>query len=647
MLCLFLDSSSDYSELKDKSEVVYVDDFATISNFTSQVYDIIVFASGNFVEILGDLAAAIGPDTKLFKPKDLEVPLERTFKTFYDAASFLDELSSTKVLMDQGINFDEKLDLNNTQNMKLQGAIESVITTKAEEANAPIEEQNEGLNISFPDNDESEELTSVSLQMPDEEPENIEEAPDEIPLEAEEVPEEMSLAAEGEIDEQTNIALDDNELDLETGDIENIDLAAEDDIAELNELSVDDAADVIEMSDEEISSPLDDQEMSFSDNSDQEESVEEISENLKEDLNDDHNEVDDLDTNIDMELSPEESSDEGLGDLEDVNDIDDDLGGLDDLGDIDDLGTMSMSDDLYDDLTDMTDFNESTGETVVGSLDELSAGADDLDDDFLEATVVQDVSSFSGGQSADEADYEDDEEKTMIETRIPDSFEKPKVDVANFSKSVDQITNSLISSLDSNELLSLKVTLGELKEDRNNLLEKVDELQQKNEILKQENLNAKADSDEFKIEISILRKRHIAEMENLKHTLAISEQKREILETKLRNLTQELGSYGKRSEIDDNKLRQKERELENQLELMAIDADSKVKSRDTKILELKRKIDSLEFNMENMSIREKQSRKDKLLLEEKLARVIDTLRSSLNVLEDEIEITDIESGLNI
>ncbi len=637
---------NNYSDLRDKSEVVYVDDFNTISNFTSQLYDIIVFASGNFVEILEDLAPAIGPETKLFKPKDIEVPIERTFKTFYDADSFLDELSSTKVLLDQGINFDEKLDLDNTQNMKLQGAIESVITTKAEEANSPLEEQVEGLSISLPDSDDNEELTSVSLQMPDEEPENIEEVPDELSLEPEEVPQEMSLSTDGEIDEQVNIDLDDNQLDLETGDIESIDLADQEDIAELNELSVDDGADVIEMSDEEISSPADDQEMSLSDEA-QEESVEEISENLKEDIKEDikedtKDEVDDLDTSMDMELGPEKSED--LADFGDeLGDLDDDLG---ELGDIDDLGTMSMSDDLDDDLTDMTDFSESTGETVVGSLDDLSAGADDLDDDLLEATVIQDVSSLSS-RGEEDLLADDEDEKTQIGTRIPDSFVKPKVDVENFSKSVDQITSSLISSLDSNELLSLKVTLGELKEDRNNLLEKVDELQQKNEILKQESLNTKADSDEFKIEISILRKRHIAEMENLKHTLAISEQKREILETKLRNLTQELGSYGKRSEIDDNKLRQKERELENQLELMAIDADSKVKSRDTKILELKRKIDSLEFNMENMSIREKQSRKDKLLLEEKLARVIDTLRSSLNVLEDEIEITDIESSLNI
>ena len=279
-----------------------------------------------------------------------------------------------------------------------------------------------------------------------------------------------------------------------------------------------------------------------------------------------------------------------------------------------------------------SDFDEGTGKTVVGEM----PGSFANDDDDLDVTIIQ---------SAPNMNDEEDETRTMISSapEVP----KANIPIADFSKSVEQVTNSLISSLDSNELLNLKVTLGELKEDRNNLLKRVEELEEINNNLKQETLNYKADNDELKIELSILRKRHIAENENMKHALAISEQKREILNTKLKNAVQEMGSSSKRNDMSDNQVRQRERELENQLELMAIDADSKVKSRDTKILELKRKIDSLEFNMENMSIREKQSRKDKILLEDKLARVIDTLRSSLNVLEDDIDVNDIDHDLNV
>ena len=298
-----------------------------------------------------------------------------------------------------------------------------------------------------------------------------------------------------------------------------------------------------------------------------------------------------------------------MGGLDDL----DDMGGLDDLDDMDDMTMVAQT----------SDFDEGTGKTVVGEM----PGSFANDDDDLDVTIIQ---------SAPNMNDEEDETRTMISSapEVP----KANIPIADFSKSVEQVTNSLISSLDSNELLNLKVTLGELKEDRNNLLKRVEELEEINNNLKQETLNYKADNDELKIELSILRKRHIAENENMKHALAISEQKREILNTKLKNAVQEMGSSSKRNDMSDNQVRQRERELENQLELMAID---------TKILELKRKIDSLEFNMENMSIREKQSRKDKILLEDKLARVIDTLRSSLNVLEDDIDVNDIDHDLNV
>ena len=594
----------------------------------------------------------------------------------HDVESFLEELSSTKVLMEQGLNFDEKLDLEATKNFKLQGAIESVITEQSGES---VSEENEneeddGLNISLPSDGEMDEITSISLQMPDEEAEVIEENPDEISLEDADSGD-ISLSADGE-DEAQNLEINADEIDLGDADSESFDLAGDDDIAELNASSEDDAGDVIEIEEDAISLDAGNENAAFEEqNSDLSEHTD--SESIDETQADIHiaeeaNVSDDGDeatlmTQVSKDLIVDESADltgataiedslgeekveqenepVSLGESDDLSGVDDldDLGGLDDLDDmggLDDLDDMGGLDDLddMDDMDDKTivaqtsDFDEGTGKTVVGEMPSSFAN----DDDDLDATIIQ---------SAPNMNDVEDETRTMISSapEVP----KANIPIADFSKSVEQVTNSLISSLDSNELLNLKVTLGELKEDRNNLLKRVEELEEINNNLKQETLNYKADNDELKIELSILRKRHIAENENMKHALAISEQKREILNTKLKNAVQEMGSSSKRNDMSDNQVRQRERELENQLELMAIDSDSKVKSRDTKILELKRKIDSLEFNMENMSIREKQSRKDKILLEDKLARVIDTLRSSLNVLEDDIDVNDIDHDLNV
>ena len=676
MLCLFLDESSTFSSLRDNNEIVYVDDFSQITSFTAQKYDIVVFASGDFTPHIGDLVPVLGPQVKLFKPNDVEVPLERDFKMLHDVESFLEELSSTKVLMEQGLNFDEKLDLEGTKNFKLQGAIESVITEQSGES---VSEENEneeddGLNISLPSDGEMDEITSISLQMPDEEAEVIEENPDEISLEDADSGD-ISLSADGE-DEAQNLEINADEIDLGDADSESFDLAGDDDIAELNASSEDDAGDVIEIEEDAISldsgnenAAFEEQNSDLSEHTDSE-SIDETQADIhiaeEANVSDDGDEAT-LMTQVSKDLIVDESADltgataiedslgeekveqenepVSLGESDDLSGMDDldDLGGLDDLDDmggLDDLDDMGGLDDLddMDDMDDKTivaqtsDFDEGTGKTVVGEMPSSFAN----DDDDLDATIIQ---------SAPNMNDVEDETRTMISSapEVP----KANIPIADFSKSVEQVTNSLISSLDSNELLNLKVTLGELKEDRNNLLKRVEELEEINNNLKQETLNYKADNDELKIELSILRKRHIAENENMKHALAISEQKREILNTKLKNAVQEMGSSSKRNDMSDNQVRQRERELENQLELMAIDSDSKVKSRDTKILELKRKIDSLEFNMENMSIREKQSRKDKILLEDKLARVIDTLRSSLNVLEDDIDVNDIDHDLNV
>jgi hypothetical protein len=65
-----------------------------------------------------------------------------------------------------------------------------------------------------------------------------------------------------------------------------------------------------------------------------------------------------------------------------------------------------------------------------------------------------------------------------------------------------------------------------------------------------------------------------------------------------------------------------------------------VRSRDVKILELKRHIDQLEFNMENASIKEQKSREDKVKLEDKLTNVIKSLRNSMNLLENDLDLDE-------
>jgi hypothetical protein len=79
----------------------------------------------------------------------------------------------------------------------------------------------------------------------------------------------------------------------------------------------------------------------------------------------------------------------------------------------------------------------------------------------------------------------------------------------------------------------------------------------------------------------------------------------------------------------------RERELEQKLELLKADSETQIRHRDLKILELKRKIDAMEFDMESISVQEKRSVESRFELEDKLDKAIKTLRSAISVLEDE------------
>ena len=89
--------------------------------------------------------------------------------------------------------------------------------------------------------------------------------------------------------------------------------------------------------------------------------------------------------------------------------------------------------------------------------------------------------------------------------------------------------------------------------------------------------------------------------------------------------------------IDFGQIKQRDRELEGQLELAKMDSVKQIKSRDEKILELKRKIDSLEFNMENISIQEQKTKDDNAKLEERLKKIMKTLRGTVKLLEDDLD----------
>ncbi|PIP91804.1 MAG: hypothetical protein COW01_12280 [Bdellovibrionales bacterium CG12_big_fil_rev_8_21_14_0_65_38_15] len=334
------------------------------------------------------------------------------------------------------------------------------------------------------------------------------------------------------------------------------------------------------------------------------------------------------------------------------------------------------------------DLDENTNPTIVSTSSNIQANALNLDDDDMaefssqeplteEATStnsenfdlsskeeIDDEDSFSLDDEPEEATSSelafgsDDDElnddisseetsPTMVAPPQELSFGSDDMTSENFasarsSASLDEPLprGQVLESLGQPELLRLQATIKQLREERSGMIGQMDDLKSRVRLLEQDKLTLKAELEESKIEINILKKRHSEENEETKHRNRVLVERKAFFEEKAKTLQKEFDRLSQKIRIDFNKVKQREKELESQLELVTMDTQSQVKSRDMKILELKRKIDSLEFNMENATIREQKSREDKVKLEERLGKIMKTLRGSIQLLEDDIDLDE-------
>lgn len=185
--------------------------------------------------------------------------------------------------------------------------------------------------------------------------------------------------------------------------------------------------------------------------------------------------------------------------------------------------------------------------------------------------------------------------------------------------------------------LHVQSTLRALREEREDLINQMRSLKDECRETREENLLLRASLEESMLEISIIRKNKISEFEDIKYRLNLSEEKRSILEEKLKGSELKRQKLEQKVRIDFNQLKAREKELESKLELLMMDSESQIHSREQKILELRRKVELLEFNMENATIREQKNVEDKRKVEDRLIKLTKILKHSLNNIEDDLE----------
>ncbi len=295
-------------------------------------------------------------------------------------------------------------------------------------------------------------------------------------------------------------------------------------------------------------------------------------------------------------------------------------------------GFAPLEADEFGDIDDSV--GDNTNPTVVANTSSItSALFDSSDNDEVDDEEL----SFNDPQVEEIPEIEEDLEDYGATQTAQSSFEVSESEAPVAS------TESFTRNYDEDELLRLQGTIRQLREERESLMESINSLTSEKQLLSQDNLGLKAELDEVKIELEIVKKRSQDEVNEMKYQMNLSHEKKDVYEMKYKTLYKEFDRLNQKVRIDFNQVKQREKELESKLELVVMDSDSQVQTRDMKILELKRKIDSLEFNMENTTIREQKHREDKSKLEERLAKIMKTLRGSIQLIEDDLEVLDIDN----
>ncbi len=213
-------------------------------------------------------------------------------------------------------------------------------------------------------------------------------------------------------------------------------------------------------------------------------------------------------------------------------------------------------------------------------------------------------------------------------TNISQSMTEPEAE-----KTINEQKSALMRHEE--ELIRLGATIKNLREDREELTRQIEEMRESAHSEKRDHEGLRAQLDESRIELEVVRKRAAKQSEEMRYRLALSEDKSRALEEKTRRLELENEKLRGKANIDVSRVRARERELENKLELLKADTETQIRNRDHKILELKRKIDTLEFDIESIQMKEQKTVDSNFAMEERMERVINTLRRAIGELESE------------
>ncbi len=353
-------------------------------------------------------------------------------------------------------------------------------------------------------------------------------------------------------------------------------------------------------------------------------------------------ELDAIDINFDATSDEEKTSTETINFENSPED--------DDAPPLPDIFSETNSDSSTDLLSDEGDDEDSEEESIFGQalgVDEKSfesltrdlsvEALKQLDemDDLINQTRVEDFSP------TEDPSLLENETLTTDDPLNLNLGDGPPIDINDSMTAthvVDSGFNNEAPELSDQTLTQFGNTISELGQDRKDLLLKIQSLEKALAQANSNALNFKTDAEEKIIQNTLLNRKMSGLTQKRDQKVSTLEHHNDYLKEKNKSLQLELKKLNKVLRVDFNAVKAKEHELENQLELLKSDSSYQIKNRDKKIVELKRRIDALEFELNSINQDYLERVRGQGELEEKLSQVVSGLKGAIDVLEENQDI---------
>ncbi|MBI2606535.1 MAG: hypothetical protein HYW49_10705 [Deltaproteobacteria bacterium] len=199
------------------------------------------------------------------------------------------------------------------------------------------------------------------------------------------------------------------------------------------------------------------------------------------------------------------------------------------------------------------------------------------------------------------------------------------------SGDVEMLKNYL--TMREQDIAVLKVTLNYTREEIQKSEDAIRAHMQENDELRHRVDALQSKVDAFERERAVAGQSMESEIDRARGELRAKSDRIRVLEEKLKDSHDQYEKLKERVRIDIRKIRVRERELESKLEILKRDSETLIVSRESKILELKRRIDVLEFNCETLLERAEAEKRNTLQALEREERARQALQGAMSILE--------------